>query len=141
MADPPHQTGPAADEASRWIARANDDLTVMRLIIRSGAGISWAACFHAQQAAEKAIKSLLVLHGIDFPKSHVLTTLAALLPADVQQLLDFGSIAELTPWAVAGRYPEDTANPDHSTTEHLAKIATTVTSTAESTIATSRIPD
>ena len=82
-----------------------------------------------------------MLHSIDFPKSHALTTLAALLPADVQQLLDFDSLAELTPWAVAGRYPEDTADPDPTTTEHLATIAATLTSKAESAIADSRLTD
>lgn len=106
----------------------------MDLIIQSGTGPSWAACFHAQQAAEKAIKALLVLHGIDFPKSHALTTLAMLLPTEVQLHLDFDSIAELTPWAVAGRYPEDTADPDPATTSRLAATATTITTSAESAI-------
>lgn len=140
MTDPPNHAEPSALEARRWIARADDDLAVMNLIIRSDTRISWAACFHAQQGAEKAIKALLVLHGIDFPKTHALTTLAALLPNDVQQLLDSDSLAELTPWAVAGRYPEDTPDPDPSTTQHLASIATTLTATAESAIATFHHP-
>jgi hypothetical protein len=33
------------------------------------AGLS-VACFHAQQAAEKAIKSVLTLHGIEFRRTH-----------------------------------------------------------------------
>lgn len=35
--------------------------------------------FHAQQTAEKLLKTLLTLHGLDYPSSHDLRVLAALL--------------------------------------------------------------
>ena len=38
------------------------------------------ACFHSQQAAEKAMKGALVLEGIEFPYVHDLRRLRNLLP-------------------------------------------------------------
>jgi len=66
--------------AQSWLAKANDDLAIADLVLNSEIGVEWAACFHAQQAAEKAVKAMLVHLGIDFPKSHRLDLLAGLLP-------------------------------------------------------------
>jgi len=63
-------------------------------------------CFSAQQAAEKAIKALLLHHGLRFPHIHDLSELLKLLkeaggdiPAEV---LD---ARELSNYAVVTRYP------------------------------------
>jgi HEPN domain-containing protein len=37
------------------------------------------ACYHTQQCAEEALKALVVLHQIDFPRTHVLEVLLDLL--------------------------------------------------------------
>lgn len=65
------------------------------------------AAFHAQQAAEKLLKILLILAGAAVPKTHDLerlirlTGVAARLPADSADQL-----AALTSWVTIGRYPE-----------------------------------
>ena len=125
----------SATEASRWLAKANDDLTVADIVLKAAHGVNWAACFHAQQATEKALKALLVLYGIDFPRSHALERLLALIPADPASIFDGESVAELTPWAVAGRYPEDIPNPDAATTRRLIAAAKTVIDNATALIA------
>jgi HEPN domain-containing protein len=63
-------------------------------------------CFHAQQAAEKAIKAVLLRHGIRFPYVHDIRELIRLLkrkavnvPARVLKA------RELTNYAVETRYP------------------------------------
>jgi HEPN domain-containing protein len=63
-------------------------------------------CFEAQQAAEKAIKAVLVARDIEFPFIHNLLPLLKLLedhgeyiPPQIQQADD------LTPFAVLTRYP------------------------------------
>ena len=122
MADISEPTGSLA-EARRWLSKARDDLTVASLVMTSEAGVNWAACFHAQQATEKSLKALLVASGIDFPRSHSLDRLLGLLPSDQANEFDLEALAELTPWAVAGRYPEDIANPDASTTHRLVESA------------------
>ncbi len=64
------------------------------------------ACFEAQQAAEKAIKAVLLRLGIRFPYTHDLAALLRLLkekghviPRNVQQA------SRLTRFAIATRYP------------------------------------
>jgi HEPN domain-containing protein len=60
----------SAATARSWLAKAGDDLAIADLVLKSEIGVEWAACFHAQQAAENAVKAVLVHLGIDFPKSH-----------------------------------------------------------------------
>jgi HEPN domain len=43
-------------------------------------------CFHAQQAAEKAIKALLIRHRVDFPYVHDLAALLTLLEKATSEL-------------------------------------------------------
>jgi HEPN domain-containing protein len=113
-------------EALRWLAKAKDDLAVANIVFDAPAGVNWAACFHAQQATEKALKAVLVAYGIDFPRSHALERLIALMPPEPANAFDFEAVAELTPWAVAGRYPEDIPSPDLTTTRRLIDTAQTV---------------
>lgn len=54
-------------EADRWIATAEDDLDTARLLRDSGKYAH--ACFHAQQAGEKAVKALWYSLG-QFPWGH-----------------------------------------------------------------------
>lgn len=105
--------------AAGWLSKADDDLRVAHVILSGEIGVEWAACFHAQQAAEKALKGVLVELGIDFPKSHSLDRLVALMPSEIAARFDLDALIEITPWAVAGRYPEDIENP---TTEEAGRI-------------------
>ena len=48
------------------------------------------ALFHAQQAAEKALKSVMCLHGVEFRRTHDLEELAAqLVDAGPMPAIDF----------------------------------------------------
>jgi HEPN domain len=85
---------------------------VANIVLHAQLGVNWAVCFHAQQATEKALKAVLVLYGIDFPRSHALERLLALIPAEPASTFEVESVVELTPWAATGRYPEDIPNPD-----------------------------
>lgn len=71
--------------------------------------------FHAQQAVEKAIKTALVLHGVDFPKTHDLDFLLARAEGHGLEVADEIEGAEwLTPWAAQLRYDEDAASLDRN---------------------------
>ena len=118
----------------RWLSKADEDLAVADLVLNSVIAVNWAACFHAQQAAEKAIKALLVLHGVDFPLSHSLDRLAALLPTQTASLLNHATLADLTPWAVSGRYPEDIATPSNDHTRAVVDAARTAVATAKNVV-------
>lgn len=134
MGDDLEPTG-SPTEARRWLVKANEDLAVADIVLDAPHGVNWAACFHAQQATEKALKAVLVAYGIDFPRSHALERLLALIPAGPANSFDFESVAELTPWAVAGRYPEDIPNPDKPTTRRLINAAKSVLDNAAGIVA------
>jgi HEPN domain-containing protein len=125
---------PRGAGAAGWLSKANDDLRVARVILSGEFGVEWAACFHAQQAAEKALKGVLVHLGIDFPKSHSLDRLVALMPSDVAERFDLDALIELTPWAVAGRYPEDIANPTSARAARAIEHAENVVGSARSVL-------
>ncbi len=120
--------------AAGWLWKADDDLRVAQVILSGEIGVEWAACFHAQQAAEKALKGVLVHLGFDFPKSHSLDRLVALMPGDVAERFDLDALIELTPWAVAGRYPEDIANPTSAEAARVIELADDVVKSARSVL-------
>ena len=64
-------------------------------------------CFHAQPCAEKYLKALLTLQKIDFPKTHDLTALLALLPQPARPSVELDEVAEINPYSVEARYPGD----------------------------------
>ncbi|HNZ39867.1 MAG TPA: HEPN domain-containing protein [Candidatus Latescibacteria bacterium] len=65
-----------------------------------------AACFHAQQCAEKYLKARLLMAGTRFPKTHDLEALVKLLLPHEPGLLELLPMAvSLTSLAVDVRYP------------------------------------
>lgn len=64
-------------------------------------------CFHGQQSVEKYLKALLVCKGIDFPKTHDIERLVALLPENVWLRLSIEEQRRLTAYATVTRYPGD----------------------------------
>jgi HEPN domain-containing protein len=51
----------------RWLKKATEDLTLAQVAAKRKVGIPWAACFHAQQSAEKFLKAFLL--SVHFGKS------------------------------------------------------------------------
>lgn len=83
----------------------------------------------AHQAAEKALKALLVDADIDPPKSCDLRWLAGQVPA-LPQTVDIPTLGDLNPWAIEGRYPHDVveatsaqADAAVQTAEHIVRAA------------------
>jgi len=63
-------------------------------------------CFDAQQAAEKAVKALLIKREVEFPYVHDLAYLLTLLAEGGEDIPEQVREAEaLTPYAVVARYP------------------------------------
>jgi HEPN domain-containing protein len=84
-------------------------------------------CFGAQQAAEKAVKAVLVLRRRRFPKTHDLAELLDLVAATgVEVPPEVLEAKRLTPYAVAGRYPgvsEDASEEDYREALETAESA------------------
>jgi HEPN domain-containing protein len=67
----------------RWVRKAEHDLEAARLILAGESHCPYdTAYFHCHQAAEKYLKALLTLLGIQAPRTHDLGKLLALLPAE-----------------------------------------------------------
>ncbi|HET8626697.1 MAG TPA: HEPN domain-containing protein [Thermomicrobiales bacterium] len=49
-----------------WLRKAISDLAAIELALGAGTALD-AACFHAQQAAEKALKAYLIAYNTIFP--------------------------------------------------------------------------
>ena len=84
---------------SDWLRYAISDLK-LACVARPTEVLLEALCFHAQQAAEKALKSVLVANDIPFPKTHNLRTLLDLLPEDITPPPEVQDAASLTDYAV-----------------------------------------
>ena len=61
---------PKTELAKQFLIRSSDDLRLSEIIMREPEPVYWAAAFHAQQCAEKALKSLLTFHDIRAGKTH-----------------------------------------------------------------------
>ena len=99
------QDRPAPGTAQDWLARARSDLALARLPLPQGAFYE-DLCFHAQQAAEKALKAVYQHHRWTFRYTHDLGELTADLkregltvPAEVEEAI------VLTSFACEARYP------------------------------------
>ena len=94
-----------SSEARRWLRFAREDLRAAETLAADPDAAARLVCTLAQQAAEKALKALLVLQDIDPPRTHNVQLLADLVPragrvADVE-----ADLARLSLWAVESRYP------------------------------------
>lgn len=131
---PPDRFAP--DDPREWLRQAGVDLRVAHLAPEDLEREPFA--FHAQQAAEKALKAVLLSRGIRFPYVHDLERLLELLeqggipvPADVREA------GRLTDYAVLTRYPRDDTVTDDEFREALV-IADAVVRWAQSLISDPR---
>ena len=89
-----------------WLLKADNDLTNAAHTLKLGPSCPTdTVCFHAQQCVEKYLKAMLVLEGIDFPRTHDLETLLSLIPAEARPDLSNEEQARLTEYATGARYP------------------------------------
>jgi len=99
---PPERLAP--DDPREWLNRARSNLALAKSRI-PGAYLE-DLCFDAQQAAEKAIKAVMIARGIDFPYIHDLGALLALLEEQGETISEpVLRAVSLTTYATATRYP------------------------------------
>jgi HEPN domain-containing protein len=108
-----------------WWRYALEDLRVGKQQSRDAVGARWA-CLAAQQAAEKAIKAVLVAADVDFPRTHDLERLLALLPRGTRLQAAELDLAGLSGWSVAGRYPGNLPDATFEDAEEAVAVAATI---------------
>jgi HEPN domain-containing protein len=97
---------------TEWIQKADGDLATAKRELRARSAPNYdAACFHAQQCAEKYLKALLQEGAIPFGKTHNLSLLLDLLQESHPALeLLRPVLAILNAFAVEYRYPGESAD-------------------------------
>lgn len=104
--NPPERFPP--DDPREWLNRARSSLAIAKSRIPDV--YLEDLCFKAQQAAEKAIKAVMIKRGVDFPYVHDLARLLTLLKEADESIPDVvGQAGKLTRFATITRYPMNQA--------------------------------
>lgn len=94
-------------EVRRWLRFALEDLREAQRLADLPNVVPRHPAWLAQQAAEKALKAVLVFEQIAFPRTHNLSTLFNLIPARWRLKDVAADLERLTEFAVESRYPAD----------------------------------
>lgn len=98
-------------ETEQWLDMADMDMGVAKHLMEHYYPKPYEIiCYHCQQAAEKAIKALIVQNGCKggMPKIHDLSFLLGQIKNDIkieEKYYDYADI--LTPYGVSVRYPNE----------------------------------
>lgn len=112
------------DFVQQWLDKAHKDLQAATILFSSNIEDYDNVGFHAQQAAEKFIKALLVRYQVEFPKTHGITVLRQLVAQVDQTLAEHLALADaLTPYGVEFRYPGDFASLSHDEGAQTLQLA------------------
>ncbi len=125
---PPERFPP--DDPREWLNRARSNLALAET--RTAGVYLEDLCFEAQQAAEKAIKSVMIKRNLEYPYLHDLSHLLSLLEEAGETIPDMVRKAgELAPYAVSIRYPGTTRPVAVHEYEKVIEIAAAVVRWAE----------
>jgi HEPN domain-containing protein len=112
--------------AEKWLMKAREDLGLAEHLLEEGIYLN-AIGYSSQQASEKFLKAFLVLHQIEFPKTHDLAILLDLIetiaPAIAGSLRD---ITVLNDYGVDVRYPGDLPDLDTRKARKAVELAAKV---------------
>jgi len=125
------------------MAFAGEDLRMAELALEDS--LYNQVCFHAHQAVEKSLKSLLSHAGDVPPRTHKLTDLLRLLEAQVPSLRAFAAdLSSLEAYYIPTRYPDalpgslDEGLPGRREAEEALDIANKISQAARATIEPNR---
>ena len=110
------------EEFEIWLRRAESNLRIARAGREEGVFLE-DLCFEAQQAAEKALKALLIYLGGKYPRVHTFTVLLARLEQYVVVPEAIRDAVELSDYAVQMRYPGDYFPVSEEEYERALKLA------------------
>ena len=128
---PPEENQPGSPQD--WMRFARSDLELAKITPPPGVLLE-GLCFHTQQAAEKALKAVLVSYGISFPMTHSLRILLDLLHDCISIPEEVEDASSLTDYSVMARYPGDIEIVDEKEYHEAIHLAETVVSWAEDII-------
>lgn len=107
-----------------WLKKADHDLITARQTLALPDGPTDTPCFHAQQAVEKALKALLTVRQITFPKIHDLVRLLDIITPTFPAMESYReAFSELSEYSVEVRYPDDWFEPSRDDAEKALLVA------------------
>ena len=118
---------------SAWLTIARSDLVFADPLPQPGL-LRELMCMHAQQAAEKALKAVLVYNGIEPPYTHDIRRLLLLVASYVEVPADIDAAGGLTQYAVSARYPDDLGEIDEAEWADAVATARAVVAWAEGVV-------
>jgi HEPN domain-containing protein len=99
---------PRHEEATRLLRLARRDEAAMHALLGAPRVAVAVAFFHAQQAAEKALKAVMCLQALEYRRTHDLEALAGQLSdAGYPPSVGEAELSLLTPYAVEYRYDDE----------------------------------
>ena len=112
------------EDTRAWLERARQDMGAGRADLAADPSYPGDAMFHAQQAAEKALKGFLAWYEVIFRKTHDLRELFGNCSRIDPSLRELGERAEsLTPYAWHFRYPSERDEPTSEEAEEALALA------------------
>ena len=115
---------PAFGSPEDWLRHAASDLHLAGIALPDAEVLRNQVAFHAQQAAEKSLKAVLVARKIHFPRTHDLEALIEMIQlAGLTWPFAPAEIESLTPFAVETRYPGGFAQVTNSEAEEAIHAA------------------
>jgi HEPN domain-containing protein len=118
------------EKVTHWLAYADEDLRFAQH------GFSMLdsrphhlIAYHAQQCAEKYLKAYLIFHVIDFPYTHDIAQLLEMCAAHAPWAGELRDAEELTPYAIAARYPGEDEEVGEAEARRAVEVAVRVRET------------
>ena len=95
---------PVMEQFEQIMYRGGDDIKAADAVLALDPPLLYVACYHAQQAVEKAVKAALMVDRIPYPFTHDLERLLPLVPIawDIDGIVE--DPKELSTWATYPRY-------------------------------------
>jgi HEPN domain-containing protein len=111
------------EETRLWLGQARDDLRLAEGGLTPQYLAPGSAGYMAQQAAEKALKAVLVFLQIDYPLTHNLDVVRDGIPPGWRVKEEHPALRWLTEWTSKGRYPGDWGPPTAQDAEAAVGMA------------------
>ena len=132
-------SAPDLDLARRWLQKAENDLVTARQTLLLSDGPTDTVAFHAQQAVEKALEALLTFFHVEFPRTHDLVRLLDMAAPHLPALAGCrAAFAEMSNYAVASRYPDDSVELARDDVIRSLKIAEEAVATVKEKVSGAR---
>jgi HEPN domain-containing protein len=124
---------PDSKSVADWLRRAKSDLAIARA--SAGPEAMWESfCYAAQQAAEKALKAVLIHFGLEPPRTHHIEQLLHLLATKTALPTALHQAVRLSDYALETRYPSFDEDVTQEEYEEALQLAETVVAWAEDII-------